>query len=255
MSAKRRIFVGDVQGCLDELERLLVAAEFKPGRDELHPVGDLVNRGPDSLGVLRRLRALDAGGVLGNHDLHLLRVARGKRRAGGRDTLAEVLSAPDRDELLAWLASRPFARAWDDVLLVHAGLHPAWTDPVATLRGVDPLEPDERTDFCTRVRYCTATGERPPTDDPPPPPPYRPWFEHLPRMGLPQSTVVFGHWARMGLVVRPGLRGLDSGCVWGHRLTAWIAEEDRLVSVEARRAYSPMTPPEHGWPPGSSVPH
>src|SRR5688572_749323 len=109
----RRIFIGDIQGCREELERLLEAVQFDPAADELEPVGDLVNRGPDSLGTLRLLRGLDAGGVLGNHDLHLLRAAHGTRELGPRDTLAEVLAADDRDELLAWLAERPFVRTWD----------------------------------------------------------------------------------------------------------------------------------------------
>ncbi|MCA8979257.1 MAG: metallophosphoesterase [Planctomycetes bacterium] len=235
------MFVGDVQGCRDELERLLEACAFDPARDALHPVGDLVNRGPDSLGTLRLLRDLGAEGVLGNHDLHLLRTAHGTRELGRRDTLDEVLAAPDRDELLTWLAAWPFAREWDDLLLVHAALHPKWTDPVATLAGIDPLQPDERTDFATRTRYCDAAGNRPPTDWPPPVPPFTEWWRHWPADSSDTRTVVFGHWARQGLLVRDGFRGLDTGCVWGKQLTAWIAEEDRLVSVAAAREYSPMS--------------
>ena len=100
---ERRIFVGDVQGCRDELERLLEAVRFDAERDELHPVGDFVNRGPDSLGVLRLVRELGAGGVLGNHDVHALRTAAGLRKKGRRDTLDELFAADDSDELLAWL--------------------------------------------------------------------------------------------------------------------------------------------------------
>jgi bis(5'-nucleosyl)-tetraphosphatase (symmetrical) len=235
----RRVFVGDIQGCRAELERLLEAVRFDPARDRLEPVGDLVNRGPDSLGVLRLLRTLDAGGVLGNHDLHLLRCAAGRRTAGPRDTFADVLEAPEREELLAWLAARPFVRCWDDVWLVHAALHPRWSDPRRELAGLDPLESDARSDFATRVRYCAADGARPASDWPPPPPPFVPWYEHwLARAKTDAPTLVFGHWARAGLVVRPGLRALDSGCVWGRELTAWIAEEDRIVQVAAARAYS-----------------
>src|SRR5687767_11086334 len=138
---RRRVFVGDIQGCRDELEQLLSALAFDPATDVLHPTGDLVNRGPDSLGVLRLLKKLDAGGVLGNHDVHLLRRAAGVRTPGRRDTLDAVLAAPDRDELLAWLAARPFVRAEGDVLLVHAGLNPVWADPESQLRGRDPLVP------------------------------------------------------------------------------------------------------------------
>lgn len=246
---RRRIFVGDIQGCADELDRLLAEVGFRPRKDELHPVGDVVNRGPDSLGVLRRLVELDAGGVLGNHDVHALRVARGLRRTGRRDTLQELLAAKDRDRLLDWLARRPFVRAWKDIVLVHAGLSPAWRDPLSELEGLDPLVEDERIAFCTRVRYCTKKGKLPPSDDPPPGPPFVPWFDHKDRIRIEQSTIVFGHWARMGLVQLKGLRGLDTGCVWGNELTAWIAEEDRLVAVPAARVYSPMSKPKGGPPP------
>lgn len=234
---RRRVFVGDVQGCRVELEELLHAAGFDPGRDELHPVGDLVNRGPDSLGVLRLARGLGAGGVLGNHDLHLLRVAARRKDAKPGDTIGDVLGASDRAELLSWLAARPFVRVWPDVLLVHAGLDPRWNDPVAVLAGVDPLERNPAAEFATEVRYCTAGGARPPEDDPPPGPPFRPWFEFYPPPSAPRRTVVFGHWSARGLVRKPLLRGLDTGCVWGGKLSAWIAEEDRLVQVPARRAY------------------
>jgi len=234
----RRIFLGDIQGCREEFERLLEALRFDPATDRIEPVGDLVNRGPDSLGALRLARTLRAGGVLGNHDLHLLRVAAGTRRQGPQDTLQGVLAADDRGELLAWLAARPFVRAWDDVLLVHAGLDPSWRDPVAALRDIDPLERDPRSDFATRVRYCTREGARPASDWPVPAAPFAPWYEHWLATREEHRTLVFGHWARAGLLVRERVRGLDSGCVWGRALTAWIAEEDRLVQVAATRAYA-----------------
>jgi bis(5'-nucleosyl)-tetraphosphatase (symmetrical) len=233
----RRVFVGDIQGCREELERLLEALGFEAGADRLEPVGDLVNRGPDSLGVLRLARSLGAGGVLGNHDLHLLRTAAGLRQPGPKDTFGEVLRSADRDELLAWLSARPFAKAWVDVLLVHAGLSPAWDDPIARLAGRDPLAPHPDTEFAVSARTCDARGARPEEDWPAPGPPYRPWFEHWKARGDPR-TVVFGHWARLGLVREPGLVGLDTGCVWGGRLSAWIAEEDRIVSVPAARAWA-----------------
>ena len=234
----RRIFVGDVQGCRVELERLLETLRFDPAADELQPVGDLVNRGPDSLGVLRLVRQLGAGGVLGNHDLHLLRTAAGTRELGRRDTIQDVLAAPDREELLAWLAQRPFVRAWKDVLLVHAGLDPQWTDPERTLAGIDPLAPDPRSEFATRVRYCAPDGSRPKQDWPEPKPPFRPWYEHWLDAHTDGRTLVYGHWARAGLIVRERVRGLDSGCVWGGALSAWIADEDRVVQVKAERTYS-----------------
>ncbi len=235
---ERRIFVGDVQGCREELERLLERLRFDPSVDRLEPVGDLVNRGPDSAGTLRLLRELDAGGVLGNHDLHLLRVAAGTRPLGPRDTFQDVLAADDRQALLDWLAARPFARGWDDVLLVHAGLDPTWEDPLEVLAGLDPHEVGAASDFATRVRYCKPDGTRPPTDWPPPGPPFAPWYEQWFAAHDEHRTLVYGHWARAGLVVAERLRGLDSGCVWGRALTAWIAEEDRLVEVPAARVYS-----------------
>lgn len=235
--AGRRIFVGDIQGCREELERLLEKVRFDPARDRLEPVGDVVNRGPDSLGTLRLLKRLDAGGVLGNHEVALMRVAAGRRKLSRKDTFGDVLAARDRRSLLAWIGRRPFVKSWPDVLLVHAGLHPAWRDPVRRLRDKDPLadHPDAR--FAVSVRWCAADGEEPDADDDPPGSRrYRPWYEH--RGGPNGRTVVFGHWARRGLVVRDRLRGLDTGCVWGGRLTAWVAEEDRLVDVPARRVWA-----------------
>jgi bis(5'-nucleosyl)-tetraphosphatase (symmetrical) len=234
----RRIFIGDVQGCRAELEALLAKLRFDPVADALLSVGDLVNRGPDSLGTLRLARQLGAQGVLGNHDLHLLQRAAGTRDERRGDTLDEVLAAADRAELLAWLAAWPFVRAWEDAYLVHAALHPRWRDPVRELAGVDPLRPTRAAVFAVRTRYCDADGEVPERDDAPPGPPFAPWHAFYRPEHHGRRTVVFGHWAAQGLLVRPGLRGLDSGCVWGHALSAWIAEEDRVVSVPARRAYA-----------------
>jgi bis(5'-nucleosyl)-tetraphosphatase (symmetrical) len=238
MSPRRRIFVGDIQGCRAELERLLEAVRFDPAADELHPVGDFVNRGPDSAGVLRLCRALGAGGVLGNHDLLLLRVARGVREWRARDTAQDVLAASDGAELVAWLGARPFVRAFPDVICVHAGLDPSWKDPVAALARLDPQREERDLSFAISARYCDARGERPKEDWPAPPLPFRPWHEFWPPNAAEKRTVVFGHWARAGLLLKPQLRGLDSGCVWGGKLSAWIAEEDRIVQVDAARAYS-----------------
>jgi bis(5'-nucleosyl)-tetraphosphatase (symmetrical) len=234
----RRIFIGDIQGCLEELERLLALLNFDPAGDSLEPVGDLVNRGPDSLGVLRLLKSMNAGGVLGNHDLHLLATSRGARKQRRGDTLSAILEAPDREDLLVWLRAKPFVKTWPGLILVHAGLHPAWTDPLAAFEHLEPETSHPNIEFATRVRWCTPEGVRPdPDDDPPKAPGYRPWHEQGPGR---DETIVFGHWARPGLVKRNGLRGLDTGCVWGGRLTAWIAEEDSFVSVPATRAYSPF---------------
>ena len=234
---KRRIFVGDIQGCREELERLLAIVKFDPLNDALEPVGDFVNRGPDSLGTLRLLKSLDAGGVLGNHDLHLLAARRGTRVLKPTDTLIDILDAPDAGELLAWLRARPFIKRWPDVILVHAGLSASWSDPVAALVGLDPETPHPNIDIATRLRWCDDQCATPVIEaDPPTSSGFKPWFEHLD--GRFSETIVFGHWARLGLVKRPGFRGLDTGCVWGGRLTAWIAEEDSFVSVPAARAYA-----------------
>jgi len=229
----RHIFIGDIQGCLRQFDELIATLGLRPG-DRLYSVGDLVNRGPDSLGVLRRARELDTRVVLGNHDIHLLRIAAGATTPGKDDRLTAVLDAPDRDVLLAWLGAQPVMRVEDDFVVVHGGLHPAWTDVGAVAAELNATivdhvrgRRDPRIRYATQVRYCDAQGKRPRQDEPPPGPPFVPWdqFYHGAR------TVVFGHWARRGLVVAPRLRGLDTGCVYGGALTAWIAEEDRLVRV------------------------
>lgn len=234
----RRVFIGDVQGCREEFERLLEKLRYDPAGDELHPVGDFVNRGPDSAGVLRLCRSLGVGGLLGNHDVHLLRTAVGMRTKKAADTFQDVLEADDRDELLAWLAKRPFVRTFPASLAVHAGINPTWKDPVGTLSRLDPFRDGADLAFAIAARYCDERGARPEDDWPPPPPPYKPWYEFWPRDRGERRTVVFGHWSRSGLVVRPMVRGLDTGCVWGGQLTAWIEEEDRIVQVDSARQYA-----------------
>ncbi len=247
-SAMRRIYVGDLQGCREELELLLERVNFDPARDRLHSVGDAVNRGPDSAGCVRLLKRLDAVMVLGNHELHWFDVAAGWRKAGKRDTLSSLLHAPDHDELLAWARARPLLHVEPDVLLVHAGLDPRWVDLSATAarlraaldgalaQGHSPWGLAEVA-FVTSVRYCDERGREPEDDWPPPPLPFQPW-DHWYRG---DRIVVCGHWARRGLVVGDKLRALDSGCVYGKQLSAWIPEEKRIVQVAARRAYAPVT--------------
>ncbi|MEC8653587.1 MAG: metallophosphoesterase [Planctomycetota bacterium] len=203
----RRIFVGDIQGCLAQLRALLEAADFARGRDVLVPVGDMVNKGPDSEGVLDLLIDVEAQPVLGNHDLHWLDQGKG--------------SVAHRE----WLRAQPLVRVDEDVIAVHAGLHPEWEEAhLETLGGGD-------VDYAVNVRYCDARGARPPRDWPPPGPPYRPWDDFY----RGRKRVVFGHWARRGLVVRPRCVGLDTGCVYSGKLSAWIAEEDRVVQVDGWR--------------------
>lgn len=239
----RRIFIGDLQGCREELEDLLEAVRYDPAEDLLVPVGDLVNRGPDSVGCVRLARDLGARPVLGNHDVHLLRQAADPDLRGGRRTLGAFQRAEDGDALLDWLRKRPFALGFDDVVAVHAGIHPGWGDPVRWLGGRDPLDrADDAVEFAVRVRTCTADGRVPEREPgggvwPPPPSEFRPWDEFWRARAGESRTVVFGHWARRGLVELERTRGLDSGCVYGGQLTAWIPEEDRFVSVDARRVW------------------
>jgi bis(5'-nucleosyl)-tetraphosphatase (symmetrical) len=229
----RRIFIGDIQGCLVPLDRLLRRLALGSG-DRVYCVGDLVNRGPDSLGVLRRVREIGAHSVIGNHDMHLLQLAAGTRHREVPEALKPVLRADDAAELIDWLARRPVMHVDGDVAVVHAGVHPAWTDLSAVAPAVNRAmrahlagTPDERIAFATEVRNCDAEGRRPAQDDPPPGPPFKPWDHWYKGMRI----VAFGHWARRGLVVGTRVRGLDTGCVYGGQLTAWIAEEDRFVQV------------------------
>lgn len=236
-SARRRIFLGDIHGCREELERLLERLGFDPAADRLLPVGDLVNRGPDSLGVLRLLRDLGAETVLGNHDLHFLRRAAGVGRDKPLDTLGELLAAEDRGELVAWLAAQPFLRDHGDVFQVHAGLSPLWKDPAGQLAGLVPERRSPDQAFAVSVRYCTPLGRpvREAGD-----PEALPWDRLYDPTSHGGRRVVFGHWAERGFVHDPRVTGLDTGCVWGGSLTAWLPEEQRFVSVPARRSYGPL---------------
>jgi len=269
-----RYAVGDIQGCDEELQTLLERLKFSADRDQLWFVGDLVNRGPDSLPALRRVRSLgdNAVVVLGNHDLHLLAVAHGARRPRPSDTLDEVLAAPDRDALLEWLITRPLAHAQGADLMVHAGLVPQWTvagtlalarevgealrhDPRALFEHMYGNEPDrwderlagvQRLRFAinvlTRLRVCTADGRvdlgvkgEPPS----PPSPLRPWFAHAERASR-EARVIFGHWSALGLVREHGVIGLDTGCVWGGALSAVDLDSERAVISVPCTGYQPI---------------
>ncbi len=254
-AALARYAIGDIQGCATELAALLKRLRFSPDRDRLWFVGDLVNRGPDSLEALRLVHALrdNAIVVLGNHDLHLLALAYGPAsppRSG--DTLDGVLSAPDRDRLLEWLLARPLAHFDAGDLLIHAGLVPQWSaaqtlqlaseveavlrerpgELFAQMYGDQPdrwserLEGPERWRFTvnvlTRLRVCTRTGQvnlrlkgAPPEGGSP----YLPWFK-IGQRASRDVRVVFGHWSALGYVNADGVLGLDTGCVWGGALTA-----------------------------------
>jgi len=271
--------IGDLQGCLEPLERLLARIRFQPGRDRLWFAGDLVNRGPHSARVLRFVRDLGASAVtvLGNHDLHLLAVAAGARALRRKDTVADVLEAADGGALLEWLRQRPLVHrdADLDFAMVHAGIPPAWNIEDAErnaraveaalrgphrdelLRGMygdEPADWDERlsgwdrlrytVNALTRLRYCDAAG-RLVLDETGPPSQRRPglvpWFEA--RRTRPLGTrIVFGHWATLDLDGPPdprhGAYHVDTGCVWGRRLTALRLEDARAFSVPCARGPS-----------------
>ncbi|MBL0220683.1 MAG: symmetrical bis(5'-nucleosyl)-tetraphosphatase [Myxococcales bacterium] len=258
-----RYAIGDIQGCMASLDRLLQLIAFSPGRDELWLVGDLVNRGPRSLDVLRWAHGMGSTVtcVLGNHDLHLLARAAGAADAKKRDTLDEVLAAPDRDRLIDWLRHRPLFHHDAAFALVHAGLHPAWTIAEARERageiekelrgpgwraflgrlgGGRPPRWDPRLGgsdrwrailaYLVRVRTCHADGRVDPDFDGPPaqaPPGLVPWFR-LPDPAWATHTIVFGHWAALGLDLGARHLGIDTGCVWGRSLSA-IRLDDRMV--------------------------
>ncbi|MGE0111767.1 symmetrical bis(5'-nucleosyl)-tetraphosphatase [Aquabacterium sp.] len=247
--------MGDLQGCCQALDRMLQTIDFSPSRDHLFVLGDLVNRGPDSLGVLRRLRGLDnaATCLLGNHDLHLLAVAHGVRKMHRSDTLAPILDAPDREEWLYWLRQQRLAVQAHGWLMVHAGVVPQWDaaqtvvlagEVEAMLRspevgefltlmyGNEPARWDDSlqgvdrwrcvVNSLTRLRFCAADGTMEFATKEGAggaPEGYMPWFE-VPGRRTQGTPVAFGHWSTLGLVNRDDLLALDTGCLWGGHLTA-----------------------------------
>jgi bis(5'-nucleosyl)-tetraphosphatase (symmetrical) len=251
--------IGDVQGCDAALARLLDEISFSPSRDTLYLLGDLVNRGPNSLGVLRRLMAMGdaAHCLLGNHDLHLLAIAHGVRGPGRGDTLGAVLDAPDRGVVLDWLRQRAMALrlsvGGQSILLVHAGVLPTWnadrTQALAsevedvlrapnyvqflqTMYGNTPtqwndvLQGPERlrviVNALTRLRFCDAQGHMEFESKEGPdqaPAGFMPWFD-VPGRATAHDTVVFGHWSALGPLARRDVLAMDTGCVWGGCLSA-----------------------------------
>ena len=271
-----KFLVGDIQGCCDALDRLLERIGFSPSRDRIWLLGDLVNRGPQSLQTLRRIRSLEgaAASLLGNHDLHLLAVADGAQRLKRQDTLQEILAAPDREPLLDWLRAQRLAAREEGWLLVHAGVAPQWDadetlalagEVEATLRGPGrmafmhqlygdrprrwdaALRGHDRLRFVvnalTRMRLCSADGQLEfETKEGPGPAPagYGPWFDVAGRRTV-GTPVAFGHWSTLGRLDRPDLLALDTGCVWGGSLTAARIDGGRreLFHVPCARARRP----------------
>jgi bis(5'-nucleosyl)-tetraphosphatase (symmetrical) len=268
--------VGDLQGCADALERMLAEIGFSPSRDRIVVLGDLVNRGPSSLAVLRRLQGLGhaATCLLGNHDLHLLAVASGTRELQAGDTFGDVLTAPDAAAQIDWLRAQALAHVEAGWLCVHAGVVPQWTaaDTLAhaaevqsLLRGPDladftaamygsrparwtpTLQGDERLRFIvnalTRIRFCSDDGTldlKTKEGAGAAPAGFRPWFDIPDRLTRDQP-IAFGHWSTLGLINRPDLLATDTGCVWGGALTAVRVDGGRreVVQIPCPQAQRP----------------
>ena len=276
--------IGDIQGYDSALGRLLDLIGFSASRDTVYLLGDLVNRGPDSAAVLRRCMAHGDAlrPLLGNHDLHLLAAAHGARKPSRRDTLASILEAPDRDALLQWLRLQPLARqhvyGGTPLLMVHAGVLPAWTaaetldmaDEVhrvlqsadlpaflqqmygntpdhwnASLTGPDRLR--VIVNALTRLRFCSAQGvmDFDSTESASAAPPgLMPWFD-VPGRSTADTLIAFGHWSTLGWLNRPHCLGLDTGCVWGGCLSAVrfgsSLDERELLQVRCEQAQAPGT--------------
>jgi bis(5'-nucleosyl)-tetraphosphatase (symmetrical) len=281
MNTMALYLIGDVQGCDSALQRLLDDISFSPSRDTLYLLGDLVNRGPDSAAVLRRLVGYGASArcLLGNHDLHLLAIAHGVRRPSRSDTLDDILHAPDRPALLAWLCQQHLAlretHQNEEVLMVHAGVLPAWTatktialageveavlqspdlpDFLRQMYGNEPVRWDEAltgdarlrviVNALTRLRFCTAEGEMEfaaKEGAAAAPAGYLPWFD-VPGRQTADVTVAFGHWSTLGWLNRSDVLALDTGCVWGGALSAVRLGPGRtheLIQVKCQAMQTP----------------
>jgi bis(5'-nucleosyl)-tetraphosphatase (symmetrical) len=261
--------IGDVQGCDEALVRLLQRIDYSPSRDTLYMLGDLVNRGPHNVQVMRRLIEFGSSAkcILGNHDLHVLAVALGARKLNISDTIQDILNAPDRDALLNWLRHQHLALHVGNVLMVHAGVLPQWsTDETIALAGEvesilrgsaladfiahmyggmpnqwdDGLRGHDRlrviVNALTRMRYCNAQGamdffyKKAPENAPDG---LVPWFD-LPNRLTQQTVIAFGHWSTLQLTARPDIVCLDDGCLWGGCLTA--LKLDNVLIRDARLA-------------------
>jgi bis(5'-nucleosyl)-tetraphosphatase (symmetrical) len=252
--------IGDVQGCFDELLQLLGDVSFDKSADRLWFVGDLVNRGPKSLAVLRFVRELGdrAVVVLGNHDLHLVARHEGVERNHPGDTFGDVLQSPEAAELVAWLRQRPMMHAEGAYAMVHAGLLPQWSvtkalslagevervlgapgyrDFLEHMYGAKPDQWDDAlsgwdrlrviVNAMTRMRFCDRAGRMDlKGKGTEPRPGFLRWYETRPQSDA--CTLLFGHWSQLGLLVRDAVVGLDSGCVWGGALSA-LRLEDRTL--------------------------
>ncbi len=251
--------IGDIQGCDTILERLLDKISFSPSRDTLFILGDLVNRGPDSVKVIRRLMSYDESAqcILGNHDMHLLAVGAGQRKISSIDTFKDILEAPDRVALIDWLRKQPLARRYQennkDFLMTHAGVMPSWTIDMTlslakevhevlsgpdindflhemysdtpdtwsdNLRGIERLR--MIVNVLTRIRFCDAQNRMEFTEKSgaeSAPKGFTPWFD-VPSRQTKAQIVAFGHWSTLGWLDRRDVISMDTGCVWGGTLSA-----------------------------------
>ena len=269
--------IGDLQGCDDALDRLLSHIDFSPSRDTAYFLGDLVNRGPNNAGVLRRLMAYGSSAqcLLGNHDLHLLAVSRGVRKPNKQDTIEDILTAPDSTELLHWLRHQHMALRVGNVLMVHAGVLPQWTaqqtlalagEVEAVLRSDDWVQfmpqmygglPNVwRDDLAgadrlrvivnalTRLRFCDAHGAmdfsvKESADNAPAH--LMPWFD-VPGRLTADVRMAFGHWSTVHIDNRPDVICLDDGCVWGGCLSAAkLTTKDTLLTVNDAPAWERLS--------------
>lgn len=270
---KRQIFIGDVQGCLEPLKRLLDRVGFDPACDRLRFAGDLVNRGGSSLATLRLVHSFGSAAmtVLGNHDLHLLAYSHHYPRVRKKNPeFEEILDAPDGEQLLAWLQRQPLM--WKSekrrIALVHAGVDPRWGPVEASQRAQEveaalshdaehyfahmygdrprrwkPGQPHQSrmraiTNVMTRMRFCDANGRlelQAKGSLKSVPRGFRPWFDFL-HPDWTDWTIVFGHWSMLGLFQNPRVCGLDTGCVWGGSLTALVVDEQRreIITVDSQ---------------------
>jgi bis(5'-nucleosyl)-tetraphosphatase (symmetrical) len=266
--------IGDIQGCHSSLLQLIDRLHATSSNSRFIFVGDLINRGPQSLQTIREIKALGdkAKVILGNHDLHLMAVAYGIRQSHRSDTIQEILMAPDLGDVLDWLRYQPLSMFNTGHLLVHAGVVPQWTlqqtlslagEVEAVLRGPNWLEflghmygntPAQWSDelhgnnrlrcivnALTRIRYCTADGTMEfatKEGSVAPESGYMPWFD-VPGRKTADTPIVFGHWSTLGLLQRPNLLGIDTGCVWGGKLTAVRLEDHAIFQVDCPQYCKP----------------
>ncbi|MCD6389941.1 MAG: symmetrical bis(5'-nucleosyl)-tetraphosphatase [Desulfobulbaceae bacterium] len=263
--------IGDVHGHLAPLRHLLDIIKFNPASDQVWLAGDIVNRGPDSLEILRFIRDLGdaAKTVLGNHDLHLLAMAHGSRTVKKWDTFDSILTAPDREELLFWLRHLPIVHKDKSIqtLMVHAGVYGKWSKKELVMYGRELekiLQGDQYASFlenmygnkpkqwkktlmgwkryrfivnvCTRMRFCTDKGKPDFKHKGPPgsqPDTLIPWFRY-PKRRCTKWRIVFGHWSTLGYLRESNIISLDSGCLWGHQLTAvqLDCKKERVWQIE-----------------------